>query len=72
MISGHMDGAELRREQRDNPRHLRCDGKADQDDFHEAIEAGPAGPFMAVRSEDWDRIFGPRQDAARAALEGER
>lgn len=64
IISGALDGAELRREQRANPRHLRCDGKSDDEEFNTAIEAaGPAGPFYAVPAEGWDRIFGKRKKA---------
>jgi len=62
VISGNKDGADLRREQRKNPMHLRCDGTADNHEINEAIQNANKGMMFAFRAEDYERIFGKVSD----------
>lgn len=55
VISSDIDGAALRREKRLNPRHLRCDGKADDAEINEAIQSKGRSWTLGAA---WERIFG--------------
>ena len=55
MISSDIDGAALRREKR-QPRHIRCDGKADDAEINEAIQS--KGTSWTLPAEAWERVFG--------------
>lgn len=57
VISEEVDGAELRREQL-NPYHARCDGREDNEQIQDALNRAVKGGFMAIRAEDYERIFG--------------
>ncbi len=57
VISGAADGAELRREKYRNPRHVRCDGTADQEDINTVI-ASSGKPAWSFDDEGWERVFG--------------
>ena len=61
VISADLDGAELRREQHNNPNHVRCSGKADQDVVKEIIDAGGRKSMIALPLGAWDRIFGRKE-----------
>ncbi len=58
VISQEVDGAELRREQARNQYHARCDGREDNEQIQDALDRSVKGAFMAVRAEDYERIFG--------------
>ena len=57
VISGDLDGAELRREQHKNSCSARCDGKEDNEQIQDAFQmAGKT--TIAISAEEWERIFG--------------
>jgi hypothetical protein len=58
VISEEIDGAELRREQVRNPYHARCDGREDNEQIQDALDRSAKESFMAIRAEDYERIFG--------------
>jgi len=60
VISADLDGAELRREKRKNPYHVRCDGKADDQDINDAIQSVNKSARWTILADVWERIFGER------------
>jgi len=59
VISGDLDGADLRRDINKNSYYTRCDGKGDNEQIQEAINH--VGKFLvSIPSEKWNRIFGDK------------
>ena len=58
VISGDMDGADLRRERRKAKYYSRCDGTADNDEINEALQNANKGMMWAVPAKRWEEIFG--------------
>lgn len=56
IISSDLDGAELRREKRKNPRHVCCNGRDDAGAIQEALNHTDR-TFFAGLGEAWERIF---------------
>jgi hypothetical protein len=57
VISSDKDGAELRREKKENRYHIRCNGSNDNDHINEAISSVNRSQWGSLGSA-WDRIFG--------------
>jgi len=58
VIPGEKDGADLRRAMHKNPCHIRCDGKADNEEIQEAIDNSTRGKYFQLPEGAWERIFG--------------
>ncbi len=61
VLSGDLDGRQLRQEQRLNPRHSRCNGTRDDEQINEAIAGVDQPRGYTIPCHLWERIFGRRK-----------
>ncbi len=57
IISGDLDGADLRREVHFNIRYLRCNGSHDDNQINEALQSIGKSDIFSIPASSWERIF---------------
>lgn len=60
VISGDLDGSQLRQEKRRSGRYLLCDGTGDDVQINEAIQAAGKS-IWSLPAGAWERIFGSKK-----------
>jgi len=59
VISGDLDGAQLKREMFKNSYHTRCCGKGDHNNIQEAVgHVGRPQIYLSIPAHRWESIFG--------------